>query len=605
LRKEHACEIGVVEAPAGGAGDRGPGAKSDPDPGGGQHRQIVGAVPHGDRLGGRNTELGRKSQQRVALAFASYDRPLHRTGDLAMQAVKMIGDDAVEAEARRDRLGEHCKSAGDERCCGPAPPHRGYQRTRTRNQPDPTGSFLEHVRVHSLEELHTSFERSGKVNLAIHCLPRDFRNSWSEPERFGKLIQHLILDNRRFKIGDEQPLASAHDRLNENIDRRTDDRRAGQVLSSPRIGRIENEIAGLPRREPERLAAEPERLDDRCNDVRQPPAAARARDQGEHHLHWRRSYSSKRARHKQSVLIIAGPTASGKSVLALELADMFGGTVINADSMQIYRDLRILTARPDASAEARVSHRLYGFLDAAERGSAAQWRALALDEIAAATRAGKLPIIVGGTGLYLRALEKGLAPVPEIPEQIRGEATDLYRLLGGVGFRERLAELDPEGARLLPGDRQRLVRAYEVVRATGRPLGAWQSEPSPPAPYRFATILLMPPREWLYAGCEARFVQMIEAGALAEVASLAARGLDPELPAMKALGVPELLQHLRGEMALEVAVTAAQQRTRQYAKRQMTWFRHQMLPELRLEEPFSESLLRRARRFVAESVLTG
>jgi tRNA dimethylallyltransferase len=273
--------------------------------------------------------------------------------------------------------------------------------------------------------------------------------------------------------------------------------------------------------------------------------------------------------------------------------------------MQIYRDLRILTARPDATAETRAPHRLYGFLDAAERGSAAQWRALALDEIAAATRAGKLPIIVGGTGLYLRALEKGLAPVPEIPEQIRGEATDLYRLLGGVGFRERLAELDPEGARLLPGDRQRLVRAYEVVRATGRPLGAWQSEPSPPAPYRFATILLMPPREWLYAGCEARFVQMIEAGALAEVASLAARGLDPELPAMKALGVPELLQHLRGEMALEVAVTAAQQRTRQYAKRQMTWFRHQMLHELRLEEPFSESLLRRARRFVAESVLTG
>jgi tRNA dimethylallyltransferase len=305
------------------------------------------------------------------------------------------------------------------------------------------------------------------------------------------------------------------------------------------------------------------------------------------------------------VLIIAGPTASGKSVLALELADLFGGTVINADSMQIYRDLRILTARPDATAEARAPHRLYGFLDAAERGSVAHWRALALDEIAAATRAGKLPIIVGGTGLYLRALEKGLAPVPEIPEQIRREATDSYRLLGGVGFRERLAELDPEGARLMPGDRQRLVRAYEVIRATGRPLGAWQAEPSPPAAYRFGTILLMPPREWLYAGCDARFARMIEAGALAEVVSLAARGLDPELPAMKALGVPELLQHLRGEIALEVAVTAAQQGTRRYAKRQMTWFRHQMLPELRLEEPLSESLLCHARRFVADSVLTG
>ncbi|MBV8334839.1 MAG: tRNA (adenosine(37)-N6)-dimethylallyltransferase MiaA, partial [Alphaproteobacteria bacterium] len=189
-------------------------------------------------------------------------------------------------------------------------------------------------------------------------------------------------------------------------------------------------------------------------------------------MHCRRSYSGKRAHHKPPVLIIAGPTASGKSVLALELADRFGGTVINADSMQIYRDLRILTARPDATAEARAPHRLYGFLDPAERGSAAQWRALALEEIAAAMRAGRLPIIVGGTGLYLRALERGLARVPEISKEIHREAIDLYRLLGGVEFRERLARLDPTGAgRLPPGDRQRLVRAYEVVRATGASLG--------------------------------------------------------------------------------------------------------------------------------------
>jgi tRNA dimethylallyltransferase len=292
--------------------------------------------------------------------------------------------------------------------------------------------------------------------------------------------------------------------------------------------------------------------------------------------------------------------------LALGLADIFGGIVINADSMQIYRDLRILTARPDPIAEAQAPHRLYGFLEAAERGSAARWRALALDEIAAARRAGRLPILVGGTGLYLRALEKGLAPVPEIPEQIRGEAIDRYRLLGGVEFRERLAQLDPDGARRLPpGDRQRLVRAWEVVRATGRTLGAWQQGLHPSSPYRFRMILLMPPREELYAACGARFVRMIEAGALAEVAALAARGLDPDLPAMKALGVPELMRHLRGEMRLDAAVAAAQRATRQYAKRQMTWFRHQTTPELSLDEQYSQDLLRRSADFVRAFVLTG
>jgi len=306
------------------------------------------------------------------------------------------------------------------------------------------------------------------------------------------------------------------------------------------------------------------------------------------------------------VLVIAGPTASGKTALALQLAEAFDGTVINADSRQIYRDLRILTARPDATAEERAPHQLYGFLDAAERGSVANWRALALDEIGVATRAGRLAILVGGTGLYIRALEQGLAPVPEIPEDIRHEAIDLHRRLGGVAFRERLADLDPAGAqRLFPSDRQRLVRAYEVVRATGIPLAAWQRRLHPSTPYRFATILLMPPREKLYAACDARFVRMIEANALGEAAALGCRGLDPDLPAMKAVGLRELLGYLHGEMPLEAAIVAAQRATRQYAKRQTTWFRHQTAPDLTLTEQFSQDLLRSSLRFVRESVLTG
>jgi tRNA dimethylallyltransferase len=306
------------------------------------------------------------------------------------------------------------------------------------------------------------------------------------------------------------------------------------------------------------------------------------------------------------VLVIAGPTASGKTALALQLAEAFDGTVINADSRQIYRDLRILTARPDATAEKRAPHRLYGFLDAAERGSVAIWRPLALDEIAVAARAGRLPILVGGTGLYIRALEQGLAPVPEIPEEIRHETMDLHRCLGGVAFRERLAKLDPAGAqRLFPGDRQRLVRAYEVVRATGIPLAVWQRRLHPSSPCRFVTILLMPPREKLYAACDVRFVRMIEADALGEAAALGCRGLDPDLPAMKAVGLRELLGYLRGEMPLEAAIVAAQRATRQYAKRQTTWFRHQTAPDLTLTEQFSQDLLRSSLRFVRESVLTG
>lgn len=306
------------------------------------------------------------------------------------------------------------------------------------------------------------------------------------------------------------------------------------------------------------------------------------------------------------VILIAGPTASGKSALALELAAALQGTIINADSLQIYQDLRILTARPDEAALARVPHLLYGFLDAAERGSVGRWRALALSAIADAHGAGRLPIVVGGTGLYLRALRHGLAAIPPIPAAIRGEAAELYRTLGGAAFRKRLMALDPIAAtRLPPGDRQRLMRAFEVVRATGVPLSKWQAGAAAAVPYRFVSLLLMPPRAALYAACESRFERMIAAGALDEAATLAARGLDPALPAMKAVGIPELLSHLRGEIALDEAMALAMRATRRYAKRQTTWFRHQMVADLVLTEQFSESLLHCSRHFIDHFLLTG
>ncbi|UTW53722.1 tRNA (adenosine(37)-N6)-dimethylallyltransferase MiaA [bacterium SCSIO 12827] len=287
-----------------------------------------------------------------------------------------------------------------------------------------------------------------------------------------------------------------------------------------------------------------------------------------------------------SVLIVTGPTAGGKSGLALELAERLGGWIINADSMQVYRDLRVLTARPDAADEARAPHRLFGVLGAEERCSVGRWLDMAVAEIGAARAANCLPILVGGTGMYLKALTQGLAPVPDVPAAVTAEATALYDTLGGVAFAAALAEHDPSAAEALPpGDRQRLIRAHAVVQATGRTLADWQNEaPTGPAVAgQFTTILVLPPRDALYAACDARFRAMLDAGAMDEVRALLARGLDPSLPALRAVGVRELGAVIEGEMTLDQAADKARQATRNYAKRQFTWFRHQLAPDLTLD----------------------
>lgn len=282
------------------------------------------------------------------------------------------------------------------------------------------------------------------------------------------------------------------------------------------------------------------------------------------------------------VVVIGGPTASGKSGLALAVAEAFGGTVINADSMQLYAELDVVTARPPAEDLARAPHRLYGVLHAAERGSAARWRTLALAEIEGCKAAGRLPIVVGGTGLYLRALMQGLSEVPPIPEEVRAAAHTRLNALGGAAFRADLVARDPDSARLNPGDTTRLTRAWEVLEATGHPLSHWQSRAGQGVPegMRFAVVVLDPPREDLYALCDRRFVAMIGQGALEEVRRFddlaRERGFPPDLPALKALGVPELRRHLHGEITLDAAIALAQQSTRRYAKRQVTWFRHQL-----------------------------
>ena len=273
-------------------------------------------------------------------------------------------------------------------------------------------------------------------------------------------------------------------------------------------------------------------------------------------------------------LIIAGPTASGKSALALELAVRLGGTVINADSMQVYRELRILTARPSPADEAAAPHVLYGIRPAAEPGSVAWWRSEALTAMAGA----RLPILCGGTGMYLQALTAGLADVPEPDPAARDEARALLDQDGPAHLHARLAAVDPAtAAGLRPSDGQRLARAWEVWRSTGQGLAAWQRSAGEKPPYSFRMMLLEPPRDDLRAVIADRFDAMLAAGGLDEVAALTALGLDPSLPAMRALGVPELGAVLRGELALAEARDRAVASSRRYVKRQATWFRNRVI----------------------------
>lgn len=291
------------------------------------------------------------------------------------------------------------------------------------------------------------------------------------------------------------------------------------------------------------------------------------------------------------LVIVAGPTASGKSALALAIAERFRGMVMNADSMQVYRDLHVLTARPSAEEEARAPHRLYGMLDAAEHGTASRWCALAREAIAEAASQRLLPILCGGTGMYLRALTEGLARIPAIPADIRANAVAALEELGAPGLHARLAAADPESAaRLKPGDSQRILRAWEVWCATGRGLAAWQREAAEPGlPNPVCRILLRPPRGPLYARIDRRFQAMIAHGALEEARKFAERqDIPPDAPVRKAHGLPELLQHLRGELPLAQAIEIAQTNTRHYAKRQTTWFRHQMPAELVEETDLGE-----------------
>lgn len=280
-----------------------------------------------------------------------------------------------------------------------------------------------------------------------------------------------------------------------------------------------------------------------------------------------------------TAILIAGPTASGKSALALDLAERLSGTVINADSVQVYADLPVLSSRPGAAELARAPHLLFGHVDGADTYSVARWLAEAEAAVALVRAQGRVPILVGGTGLYFKALTQGLSAIPSVPETVRARIRAGAAGVPVADLHARLAARDPvTAARLRPTDPQRILRALEVWDATGRPLADFQGERRPPslAPDTWRGFLILPERAALNAAIDARFDRMVAEGALDEVAGLRARDLDPALPVMRALGVPPFLAHLAGAITLDEAVAAGKAQTRQYAKRQVTFGRHQL-----------------------------
>jgi tRNA dimethylallyltransferase len=302
-------------------------------------------------------------------------------------------------------------------------------------------------------------------------------------------------------------------------------------------------------------------------------------------------------------ILIAGPTASGKSALALALAEKLGGVVINADSMQVYRDLRVITARPAPPDEARAPHVLYGHVDAAAPYSTGAWCVEAAAALASAARDGRVPILVGGTGLYFETLTKGIAAVPPVAAEVRAAVRERLAEKGAAALHAELAKADPAMAeRVLPGDRSRITRALEVWLATGRSLADWHGEPQAPAldPADAVKVFLRAERGALKRRIESRFAAMLASGALEEVRALAARGLDPALPAMKAHGVPWLIRYFNAEIDLTEAAAGGVRDTWRYTKRQATWFRNRM-PDWSWSDPqhAEELILREVERIPA------
>ena len=539
-----------------------------------QHAEIIGAVADGNGVVGVDAERFGDVEQGVNLGLLAEDRFGDDAGELAIFLDQDVGAVFVEAEDGGDAAGEDGETAGDERGVATVCGHRVDQFLAAGGEGDALGDHVVHdVDGQALEQGNALTKGRFEFDFAVHGACGDGGDEVLQANFGSEFINAFLADHGRVHVGDQELLAACLGLLEDDIDRSAihggGQRRHG-------FGRIravlQRDIAGDPVGEPVEAGGGNRGrglFTERGDEYR----ILRIGDERGDESHGDNLVS------EYDAILITGPTASGKSALALDWARRVDGVVVNADSMQVYNTLRVVTARPSVADMGGVEHRLYGHVPAITTYSTGAWLRAVEAEIAAIRAAGKVPVLVGGTGLYFKALTGGLSEMPEVPEELRLALRARLAKEGPESLHTMLAVRDPEGAAALqPGDGQRILRALEVLMASGKPIAHFQALSGPAIidASKARKIVVLPERDILRSRIDRRFASMMDEGAAEEVEGLLALAPPPDVPAMKAIGVPQIAAMLKGEMSRADVIEQASAATRQYAKRQMTWFRNQM-----------------------------
>ncbi len=539
-----------------------------------EHAKVVGAVADRDRVVGMDAECFSDVEEGVDLRLLAEDGFGDDAGELAVFLDQHIGAVLVEAKDGGNASGEDGEAAGDEGGVAAVGSHGVDQFLAARRQRDPLGNHLVDDRDgQALEECDAFSQRRFELDLAVHGPRRDGRDEVLQPNLRGEFVDAFLADHGGVHVGDEQLFAASLGRLHDDVDRFA---AKGRPQCCHGLGWIravpERDIAGDPVCEPVKTGSG----NSGCGlftERRDEYRILRIGDERGNQSHGENLVS------EYDAILITGPTASGKSALAIEWARRVNGIVINADSMQVYDTLRVVTARPSDTDMGGVEHQLYGHVPADTTYSTGAWLRAVQTEIAATRVTGRTPVLVGGTGLYFKALTGGLSDMPEVPEELRLALRARLAKEGPEALHAVLAARDPQGAAVLqPGDGQRILRALEVLMASGKPIAHFQALAGPALidPSRARKIVVLPERDILRARIDRRFASMMEEGAVEEVEVLLSLAPPPDVPAMKAIGVPQIAAMLKGDLSRADVIEQASAATRQYAKRQMTWFRNQM-----------------------------
>ena len=564
----------MVDANPGGFRYGGLGVERDTETGDADHVEIVRPVSHGDGLVLIQTPFIDEVEETLALGVLVDDGLGDRAGETVAIEFQNIRDRLVKADPPGEIIGEKGEAARDQRGVGAIGLHGLNQCAPTRSKGNRLAAhFLDDLAFQALEQGNAGVQRLREVQFTAHRAVGDLGHLWFDIQRGGEFVDTFLLDHGGIHVGNQQQFAAAFGRYEIGVNRL-----AGQDIPGDlqRIGRrgFEN-FAGYAVVLPVEFTAG--FCDHSGGKGDAQFGVGGIGDQGQNR-HGGSNFRRGDVTDQRRAVLIAGPTASGKSALALKRARVSGGLIVNADSMQVYDTLRIVTARPGPDEEALAEHRLYGHVPVTQRFSTGQW-VRAVEAVIVEADVGRELIFVGGTGLYFDALTKGFADVPEVPEAVMLEVQQEIQALDEAGRMARLMAEDRQTAeRLAVADPQRVIRALAVKRATGRALSSYQQDQRPGLleDWSIERMVLWPERDLLRTRIARRFETMFESGAVEEVRAVLAKGLDPALPVMKAIGVPEISAWLAGTLSREEAIARSIIATHQYAKRQRTWFRNRM-----------------------------